>query len=204
MKYLKKFNENLEFESIEDLKYILIDLIDNDYEVYIYIANRKYRVHPFKAYHDDQGWKKELNLSKQQSIYITIEKTLDIKYSTYDLAMFSKGYSKELYHKKYLGEYEESLKLDKDFKPVKKQGSGVRRFSMKESEEEIYNSVISNLVRLSIFLDDQSFYKDSISRGFSFNIDTKFSKSEEKDIDNDFKTKLHIEYSALVKNYPHR
>ena len=152
MKYLKRFNESIN-NGIEDIKDVLINLIDLDYGVYIDLDE-------------------SLEINEQSSINVDISKVLDIEFSNYNAINKSvRSYTKELFHRHYFGRYEEKIKIDnysnigiltslEDFSPeVTKTITNRPSYEMKESEKEVYDLVISDLVRLYKFLYNE--FKDN-------------------------------------------
>jgi hypothetical protein len=152
MKYLKRFNESIN-NGIEDIKDVLINLIDLDYVVGIDLDE-------------------SLEINEQSSINVDISKVLDIEFSNYNAINKSvRSYTKELFHRHYFGPYEEYIKIDnysnidiltslEDFSPeVTKTITNRPSYEMKESEKEVYDLVISDLVRLYKFLYNE--FKDN-------------------------------------------
>jgi hypothetical protein len=152
MKYLKRFNESIN-NGIEDIKDVLINLIDLDYGVYIDLDE-------------------SLEINEQSSINVDISKVLDIEFSNYNAINKSvRSYTKELFHRHYFGRYEEKIKIDnysnigiltslEDFSPeVTKTITNRPSYEMKESEKEVYDLVISDLFRLYKFLYNE--FKDN-------------------------------------------
>ncbi len=190
MKYLKRFNENIN-NGIEDIKDILINLIDLDYDVYIDLDE-------------------SLEINEQSTINIDISKVLDIEFSNYGAINKSvRSYTKELFHRHYFGTYEEYIKIDnfdsneeitsvKDFSPeVTKTITNRPSYKMKESEKEVYDLVISDLVRLYKFLYNE--FKHSFEREISECI-VAFIDFEITEKDN--KTKVSFGFKYFNYNLP--
>jgi hypothetical protein len=188
MKYLKRFNESIN-NGIEDIKDVLINLIDLDYGVYIDLDE-------------------SLEINEQSSINVDISKVLDIEFSNYNAIHKSvRSYTKELFHRHYFGRYEEEIKIDnysnigiltslEDFLPeVTKTITNRPSYEMKESEKEVYDLVISDLVRLYKFLYNE--FKDNFEGEINEYI-VAFIDFKITEIDN--KTKVNFYFAYLNYN----
>jgi hypothetical protein len=152
MKYLKSFNESFN-QSAEDIQDILMNLVDLDYYI-------------------DLTMDESLEIHNQSEVDVYISKTFDIEFSNYDAINNSvRSYTRELFHRHYFGGYGEEIKIDnfdsnskispvEDFSPeVTKTITNRPSYEMKESEKEVYDLVMTELVRLYKFLYSE--FKDN-------------------------------------------
>jgi len=193
MKYLKSFNESFN-QSAEYIQDILMNLVDLDYYI-------------------DLTMDESLEIHIQSEVDVYISKTFDIEFSNYDAINNSvRSYTRELFHRHYFGPYEEYIKIDnfdsneeitsvKDFSPeVTKTITNRPSYEMKESEKEVYDLVISDLVRLYKFLYNE--FKNNfegeineyIVAFINFEIREQFNK------EGNSKTKIFFEFKYLNYN----